>query len=118
MALTATEQSQIVVALGWPGATLFATSTTYNQTVANRLVQIDTDTETAARDYLAQITALRLKYTDSTNRMLVRKVGDIELNSGEHENLGREYRRLLRELSTCLDIPLLAKGGRNIGVSW
>lgn len=116
MALSATEQSQIVTALGWPGAVLFPTSTTYNTTLINRLTLIDTDTETTARSYLTQITALRVQYTASTTRMLVKKVGDIELNSGEHEALGREYRRLLRELSACLDIPLIAKGGRNVGV--
>ena len=45
-------------------------------------------------------------------------MGDIELNSGEHELLNTEYRRLLRDLSNLMGINMAgsASGGRMFGV--
>lgn len=115
MVLSATEQANVIFYLGWPGKTLVTGSTHYDSTIANRLINLDVDTESNARSLLTQIGDVRTKYTASTSRMLVRKVGDIELNSGEHEALGKEYRRLLLDLAYLLDIPLLSKG-RNLSV--
>ena len=116
MALTETQQHDVIFYLGWPGKTLVTSSTHYNKVIADRLTNLNTNTETQVTGLLAEIVALRTKYGASTSRMLVKKVGDIELNTDEHHTLGREYRRVLRDLSQLLDIPLKKGGGMTIGL--
>lgn len=116
MALSATEKASIISYLGWPGKTLTVGSTHYNSTIVNRLENLDADVETLVRSFLTQLDALEVQYTASTSRMLVKKVGDIELNSDEHTSLGKERRRVLARLCNTLDIPLVGGGGNMVGV--
>jgi hypothetical protein len=116
VALTAAQQNSVVFYLGYPGKILIVGSTHYDQTVVTRMQALDANTELQVESLLTQIAAVRVKITASTSRMLVRKVGDIELNSGEHEALGRENKRLLRDLSVLLDIPCLTGSGRNVNM--
>ena len=116
MSLTSAEKTNIVFLLGWPAKTLIVGSTHYDQTVVTRLNALDADIEAIVRTMLTGIEDVRTKYATSTSRMLVKKVGDIELNTDEHSTLGGEYKRLLRELSSCLDIPFIGKSRTNLGV--
>jgi hypothetical protein len=116
--LTATEQQKIIWFLGWPAKTIIPGSTHYDQTIVTRMAALDPDTESVTRSLLLQLDNVRAQYTASTSRMKATKVGDIEINSKEHDLLGKEYRRLLKELAVLLDIPMLNNGnGRNVCVS-
>lgn len=117
MALTSSQKMNCVFFLGWPAKTLIVDSTNYNSTVANRLTNLDADSEALVIGILTKLTNLQTKYDASSARMLVKKVGDIELNTDEHMGLGKEFKRQLRDLSNLLDIPLMGKGGVNIGVT-
>lgn len=110
MALTDAQKHNVIFYLGWPGKTLVTTSTHYNSTVANRLTSLDANTETQVGALLTEIAAVRTKLGASTSRALVKKVGDIELNTEEHYSLQKEHRRILRDLSRLLDIPLNSPG--------
>jgi len=116
MALTDTQKQKVLLYLGWPGKTLVSTSTHYSATVAARLTLLTSDIETNAVACLTALDALALKFTAATARALVKKVGDIELNSEEHPQLNKEHRRQQRLLSGILDIPVVGGQSRNIGI--
>ena len=116
MALSDDQRNAIIFYLGWPAKTIIVGSTHYDQTIVTRMTLLDPPVEGRVVSILLQLDAVQVKFTASTTRMLVRKVGDIELNTGEHQALYKEYRRLLKDLSVLLDIPLQSKGGASIGV--
>lgn len=116
MALSDSDKFKVIYELGWPGKTLVTNSTHYNRSVADRLTNLTTDIEDQVTSLLEKLDAVKLKYDASSSRMLVKKVGDIELNPDEHMLIGREYRRLKKELSRLLDIPDLAGSGTTIGL--
>jgi hypothetical protein len=116
MALTDAQKDQIVFFLGWPSKTLVEGSTHYNTTVADRLIGLSAQTETTVGALITSIQTCRTKYEASSSRMLVKRVGDIELNTDEHRSLSKEYRRQVRELSSILDIPWIGGAGVNVGV--
>lgn len=115
MALTDAQKTQVVIYLGWPAKTLTTDSTHYSPTVAARLTGLSAEAETQVTSMLTKLAAVATKYEASTGRMLVKKVGDIELNTDEHATLSKEYVRLQRMLSAMLDIPFLGKSV-NVGV--
>lgn len=116
--LTATQKAEIVFYLGYSATSIIPGSTDYDKILADRLNGLTAEAETLVVSLLAQIAAIRTKLNTSSSRMLVKRVGDIELNSGEHELLSTEYRRLLRDLSNLMGINMagLASGGRMFGV--
>ncbi len=116
MALTDSQKHQAIFYLGYSGKTLIVGSTDYNKTVADALTNLNTYVETQVVDLLDLIEEAKEKFSASSARMLVKRVGDIELNTDEHRSLGQEYRRLLRELSSLLGLPTRGMGGITIGV--
>ena len=116
MALTSAQKANIVFYLGWPSKALVSGSTHYNTTIVTRLTDLDSDTETIVTALLTDIATARTKMAASQGRMLVKKVGDIELNTDENTLLVRDYRRLVNDLSVLLDIPVLRSGGVNVSV--
>lgn len=116
MALTTAQKADVVFYLGWPAKSLQTDSTHYNPTLDDRLTNLPSDAESQVTTLLGEISTLRSKFTASSGRMLVKKVGDIELNTGEHEKLREEQRRLIRDLALVLDIPQRKVGGVNVGV--
>lgn len=110
MALTAEQKSNALLYLGYPVKTLDAGSTHYNKILVDRFEDLTATAETIVGTLLTEIANLRTKFTASTGRALVKKVGDIELNTEEHYSLGKEYKRLLQDLSKYLDIPLKGHG--------
>ncbi len=116
MSLTDTQKQNVIFYLGWPGKTLIVGSTHYNNTVAVRLTNLNASIETQVASLLASILVMRTKYEASAARALVKKVGDIELNTEEHFSLSKEYKRQLKDLSNLLDIPIINGGSINIAV--
>ena len=116
MALSDTQKHQVVFYLGSSGKTIIAGTTDYNKTVVDALSGLNSYVEAQVGDLLNLIADAKEKFTASSSRMLVKRVGDIELNTDEHRSLGQEYRRLVKELSALLGIPAMGVGGINIGV--
>lgn len=116
MALTDDQKHQVVFHLGYSGKTIIAGTTDYNKTVVDALGGLNSYVEAQVVDLLDQIATAKEKFSASSSRMLVKKVGDIELNTDEHRSLGQEFRRLIRELSSLLGIPAQGLGGISIGV--
>lgn len=117
MALTDDQKQDVVFYLGYPGTVLIPTSTNYSKIVADRLDNLNARIESQVTALLTEIAAVRTKFGASTTRMLVKKVGDIELNSdNEHLLLNKEYKRLLRNLAALLDLSVQGGGGINIGL--
>lgn len=117
MALTDTAKMNVMFYLGWPSKSLVVDSTHYNRTLATRLESISAEAETIVIELLAAIDTVRTKLEASQGRALVKKVGDIELNTEEAGSLKKESARLINELSAFLDIPNQTKYGRtNISV--
>lgn len=111
--LTATQKAQIIFYLGYSASSIIPGSTDFDRILANRMESLTPEAEVIIEGLLTQIGEVRGKLSTSSSRMLVKKVGDIELNSDEHVLLGSEHRRLLRDLSSTLgiNIPLSSSGG-------
>jgi len=109
MALTTEQKAKSLLYLGHPVKTLDEESTHYNKILVDRFNNLSSTAESIVGALLTEIEAVRTKFGASTGRALVKRVGDIELNTDEHSSLNREYKRLLNDLSKYLDIPL--KGG-------
>ncbi len=115
MALTSTEQNKVIQLLGYGGKTIQPGSVIYNKILNDRLNQLPTDTETLVRSFLAQITVIENQLNAAPTRLIAKKVGDIELNNKELEDLRRERKRIGREIAVHLDIPYVGNTS-NIGV--
>lgn len=116
MALSTVEKTQVIYLLGYPGKVLVEGSTHYDPTIARRLNDLTPEIEDIARACIADVETVKSRLLASQGRMLVKKVGDIELNTDENMNLKGEYRRLLEQLATLLDIPNRVKGGGGVGI--
>lgn len=117
MALDAQQQADVLFYLGWPGTTNLVGNTNYNKIVVDRMTQTTPEVDARVVLLLDEIAAVRTKLTGSTGRALVKRVGDIELNTGEAVLLKSDYKRLLRDLSSLLDIEILGSGsGMCIGL--
>ena len=116
--LTATQKAQIIFYLGYSATSIILGSTDYDKILADRMENLTPEAETLVGALLVQIGDVRTKMATSSSRMLVKKVGDIELNSDEHSLLSMEYRRLLRDLSSLMGINIAnsSSGGRMFGV--
>lgn len=112
MSLDAQQQADVLFYLGWPGTTNLVGNTNYNKIVVDRMTQTTPEVDARVASLLIEIENVRTKLTGSTGRALVKKVGDIELNTGEATLLKSDYKRLLRDLSSLLDIEML--GGSSI----
>lgn len=110
MSLDSQQQADVLFYLGWPGTTNLVGNTNYNKIVVDRMTQTTPEVDARVTSLLAEIESVRTKLTGSTGRALVKRVGDIELNTGEAMLLKSDYKRLLRDLSSLLDIEMLRMG--------
>jgi hypothetical protein len=111
MPLSPTEQNKVVQLLGYGGKTIQPGSVIFNKILNDRLNNLPTDTESIVRTYLTQVAAIETQMFAAPTRMIAKKVGDIELNNREIEDLRRERKRLGKEISVHLDVPYVAQGG-------
>jgi hypothetical protein len=116
MALTETQKLDVTRLLGWPGTVLTSTSRNYNKIVAGRLANLPSPVESDVVALLTRVSGLDTKLDAALGRALVTKIGDIELNPREMEILRDERKRVIRELSELIDIPIVSRGGVNVSV--
>jgi hypothetical protein len=116
MALTDQQKHRVVFLLGWSGLTLKTGSTQYNSVVNDRLTDLNTEIERIVIGLLERLEALDLKLDAASCRLSASEIQDIVLNPEEIRMLNKERKRLIRELSDHLDIPIEKSGGVNIGV--
>ncbi len=116
MALSDKEQYTVIRLLGWPAKTLVVGSTHYNSLIAARLSGLPAEVESDVRLLIERLEKLDEKLEGALCRASTKKVDNLELNPLEMEVLRGERRRVLREISDLLDIPLMASGGVNISV--
>jgi hypothetical protein len=108
MSLTEDEKYAVIHYLGYSSRTITAGTRDYNSVIASNLTNLSPQGESYIRSTLADLEALKANLAATRKRMLVRKVGDIELNSDEWSLLQKEYSRVLNELSRATDIALLS----------
>lgn len=116
MALTADQKHKVIFYLGWSGLTIVTGSTQYNSVVNNRLTEITAEIERIVLGLLERLEMLDSKLDAASCRLSASEVGDIVLNPEEIRMLRSERKRLIRELSDLLDIPIEKSGGQNVGV--
>lgn len=110
MALTEEQRIKTVLFLGYPATSIMPGSTDYSRGLMARLITLSPTAEAMIVALLTDIEEVKGKLKASSSRMLVKKVGDIELNTEESGGLRKEHGRLLRELSSILSIPNLNSG--------
>lgn len=116
MALSSQEQNKVIQLLGYGGKTIQPGSVIYNKILNDRLNQLPIDEENLIRSYLVNVAAIETTMGAAVNRLSTKKVGDLELNNRELEDLRRERKRIAREISAHIDVPFIAAGGLNVGV--
>lgn len=116
MALSDSEKHKVVFYLGWSGLTIVAGSTQYNSVVNNRLTNLNAEIENLVRGILDRLEMFDKKLDAAACRLSASEVQDIVLNKDEIRWLRSERKRLIRELSDHLDIPIEKSGGVNVAV--
>ena len=115
MALADEDKQKIVFLLGYPGKVLIVGSTHFHSIVTKRLENLNSFIEDQVDDLLTSIDATRTKLEESKSKGNVRRIGDIELDTNLSVSvINQEYRRLLKELSRLLDIPLVTPTGSRV----
>jgi len=118
VALSFKQKNRIVFLLGYPGKILIADSTHFNRIFADRMENLNREIEDQVVTLLANLEDGRTKLTSSRDKGNVKRIGDIELDTNRTRSLViSDYRRLLRELSNLLDIPVRLIGGINFNIS-
>lgn len=116
MAFSLEQKHEILFLLGYPAKTIIESSNLYNSVIADRLDDIDNFTQDRVETILSEINQVRTKLTGLQDQGKLRRVGDIEFNVDSNDRTVKsEYRRLLKELASYLDIPLRS-GGKMIQV--
>lgn len=108
MALSDQNKADVIWYLGYPGKVLEVGSTHYDPILVGRLNNLSAEIETQVTNLLERLEKLDIKFDKASGRFLVKKVGDIELNTDEFSLLTKAYKRWLRQLSSLLDIPMAA----------
>lgn len=116
MPLTATQKTKIIQLLGYPGKSLIPGSILYDKILADRLDNLNAEIENLVSSMLGKITVIETQMGEAPARNIVKKVGDIELNTGEMTDLRSERKRYLKELGLLLDIPYIGGGGVNVSI--
>ncbi len=117
MALSNEDKFRVVYSLGYAGKVLVVGSREYNSIINDRLADLDAFTQDAVEELLTKIDTSKTKLNTSSDDFKVKQVGDIHFNIKTGSSLiNKEYKRLLKELSALLDIPLMVKTGTNFSV--
>lgn len=107
MALSLEQKHDVLFLLGYPAKTIIAGSTHYNSIIADRLDDIDSFTQNRVESLLKEIKSVRTKLTALQDQGKLKQVGDIVFNTDNNDRTVKmEYKRLLKELASYLDIPL------------
>jgi hypothetical protein len=116
MAFSLETKHEIIYLLGYPAKSIIEGSTHYNSIVADRLEDIDSFTQDNVESVLKEISSVRNKLTGLQDQGKLKQVGDIVFNVDNNDRTVKmEYKRLLKELSRYLDLPMKT-GNSMIGV--
>ena len=116
MALSSKEKHEIIFHLGWSAQTLIEGSTQFNSVVNDRVSFNNTDLERIARNLLKCINQVDEQLKDAQCRVSTSKVDNVTMNPEEIKWLRSEKKRLVRELSDHLDIPIQKSSSANVSV--
>lgn len=118
MALDQELKNKIIFHLGYPGKVLIASSTHYNSVVNSRLNNLDVYTEDIVDGLIIQLDETRTKISSTQNKGNVKRIGDIEFDTARGSDfVTNHYRRLSKELSSLLDIPIMKRSSNLVGIS-
>jgi hypothetical protein len=113
MAFSLETKHDILFLLGYPAKTIIEGSTHYNSVVADRLEDVDSFTQDRVESLLKEINGVRTKLTALQDQGKLKQVGDIVFNVESNDRTVKsEYRRLLKELASYLDLKL--RGSSNM----
>ena len=115
--LTKEEKYKVIHYLGYGSRTIKDGTRDYNSTVADDLDNLSPQGERYVRSLLVEVEAVKERLKSTRSRMLVRKVGDIELNENEWTLLNKEYSRVLNELARALGVSVAAGVGSSASIS-
>lgn len=116
MALSDKDKHRVIFYLGWSGLTLVAGSSQFNSVVNDRVSVVNVQIENLTKGILARLEKLDTALEAAQCRLSASEVDGIVLNEDEIYKLRSERKRLIRELSDHLDIPIEKSGGVNVGV--
>jgi len=109
MALTDKQKDCVVFYLGWPAKTLVVDSTDYSKIFSDRLTDLSTDSEKRIKGILDKLEDIDKQLDEARCRVSTLKVQDIQLNPEEIDQLKKERRRCIKELSCFLDLKVVCK---------
>lgn len=116
--LTEETKYKVIIELCYPGTVLDPASVNFNSIVRDRLTIDNQYIEEEVKSILDKIALIKTQLETSPTKSNVKRIGDIELDTGiGHSLIKKEYNRLLSNLSTLLDLPCLCKTGSNRNVS-
>lgn len=109
MALSADQKAKAIFYLGWSGLTLVSGSTQFNSVVNDRLNDADDGgpIESKSRELLERLEGYDECLEEAKCRLSASKVDNITLNKDEIRQILKERKRVVRELSDHLDIPIM-----------
>jgi hypothetical protein len=102
------EKTDVIYYLGYPGKVLIPTSTHYQNTINDRLNNLTADIEARVRELLRKLAKVDKQLEEAACRFSTLQVDDIRINPEERRLLSLERKRLLRELSSLIDIPQIS----------
>lgn len=117
MAFTTEQKHQIIFALYLPGSILDSSSMLYNSIVNDRLNDLNVAVENKALDLVDNIELAKEKLNTSASKNAVKSIGDIHfMDNGIRSSYQAELKRLTKELSLLLDIPIGKMSGNMVSV--
>lgn len=110
------EKAEIIRLLGWPGNTINPSSLSYNNMITSRFLVVTEYAIDQALKLVERIEALDEKLETAISQSGVKRIDDIEFFGGSDgptrmDELRKERKRLVRELSQLLDIQIFGGGG-------
>jgi len=117
MSLTDETKHKVVFYLGYPGTVLIETATNYNSIIVDRLNNLNSYIEDQVDVTITKLEVARAALEGSPTSFKLKQVGEIHFNTEGGLSLAKsEYRRLMKELASLLDIPSQIGCGVNFGV--
>lgn len=118
MALTSQQKTDIVFYLGWSGLTLVSDSSHFSNIISDRIELASTTTEICkiVKRILKKLENLDECLEKAKCRLAASSVDNITMNEREIEQLLKERKRCIRELSDLLDISVVKSSSRTLGV--
>lgn len=117
MAFSLDTKHEIIYLLGYPAKTIIKDSNLYNSFIDDRLEGIDSFTQDNVENTLKQIEEVRKNLSALKDQGKLKQVGDIVFNVDSNDRTVKsEYKRLVREIGSYLDIKYRPSSSSIFGV--